>query len=451
MKYGLLIDFGAPYCNFGDYAQSIAIEYLYGRMGIPESDIVYITSKELATYDGEQLLLPYSYVLHFLVDPKTGDAVLSDKITPVFLGASVEFALLINSYPLENFLSPERKWIELFRKYAPIGCRDEFTRKFISSMGIPAYLQGCITNILPRRPDGDYKKVLLVDCPDAVLPYIPKELADRAEVLSNAEYIGNLSYEENYRKIKRRYEYYRDNAALVVISRYHVATPCNAMGIPAIFIMRTFDKHSEDIRFDTLNSNIQLCSSEHYADINWNPEWKDFSALKKSIANLAAARIREAFARHSETAAIHEYFQARIGAYETIKKTEAGYKIRLRDYIRNNYPLPVKGRYYIWGAIQLLCDGNRVMLEDLIGEVNPNLECAGWIDTFKTGKLANKPIFKPDDFSLSENEFVVVAAETAVPDALERFKKMKLSDKQYLILANRMIDEADLAKLRQTN
>ena len=69
MKYGLLTYFGAPYCNFGDYVQSIAIEYLYLEiMKIPKDQIVYITEQELKSYDGEQLILPYSYVLAFLLD-----------------------------------------------------------------------------------------------------------------------------------------------------------------------------------------------------------------------------------------------------------------------------------------------------------------------------------------------------------------------------------------------
>ncbi|EMS70387.1 polysaccharide pyruvyl transferase family protein [Ruminiclostridium cellobioparum] len=447
MKYGLLVDFGAPYCNYGDYAQSIAIEHLYESMEIPENEIIQISTKELATYDGEQLLLPYSYVLHFLVSPEDGRVALSDKITPVFLGASVEFAMLLNSYSLDNFFSPGKGWIEMFRKFAPIGCRDEFTYKFITRLGIPAYLQGCITNILPHRRDGIYKKVLLIDCPSEVLPYIPNELLANAEVLSNAEYIGNLSIQDNYIKIKQRYEYYRDNAALVVTTRFHVVTPCNAMGIPAIFTMRTFDKHSEDIRLDTLNPFIQLCSSENYSDINWYPQWQDFSELKTHITQLAIARIHEVYKRHTATSQIREFFQTRIDEYESVKNTELAYRTRLRDYIQKNYAIPVRGRFYIWGAIQLLCDGNNVVLANLVNENNPNLEFVGWIDTFKSGILANKPIQKPEGLFLAENEFVIVAAETAVPDALNRFNKMQINEKQFLIISNTMIEEADLKKV----
>lgn len=448
MKYGLLIDFGAPYCNYGDYVQSIAIEYLYKLMNIPENEIVHITQKQLATYDGEQLLLPYSYVLHFLVNPKDGSAKISSKITPVFLGASMSFAMLITSYPIEKFFLPGNKWEELFSSYAPIGCRDEFTRKFIAAMGIPAYLQGCITNILPRRQDRNYKKILLVDCPSEVLPYIPKKLLIDAEAMSNTIYNKNLSSEENYSKIKNRYKYYRDNAALVVTSRYHVATPCNAMGIPSIFIMHPSDKNSEDVRLDTLNPNIQLCSSENYSNINWYPQWKDSSDLKSNIIKLAIIRIQEAYERYTRSRQITKFFHQRIDEYKSIKKSQVSYKTKLYNYIEINHALPENSRFYIWGAIPLLCDGKHVILADLIKKINPNLDFAGWIDTYKSGTLAGKPIFKPDKFSLADDEFVIVAAETAVPDALNCFSKMCLNRKQYLILANtnKIITNSDLKK-----
>lgn len=444
MKYGLLVDFGAPYCNYGDYVQSIAIEYIYEQMGISKEDIVYLSTKQLATYDGEQLLLPYSYVLHFLVSPKSGNAELSNKITPVFLGASVEFAMLLNSYPLENFSLPKKKWISLFRRFAPIGCRDNFTKKFLLNLGISSYLQGCITNILPGRPDGNYKKVFLVDCPKEIIPYIPPNLRANAEVMTNAENIGELSIEENYSKIKRRYQYYRDNASLMITSRYHVATPCNAMGIPTIFVIRPFDKHSQDIRLDTLHPNIQICSESNYSEINWSPIWRNFDNLKSDIMLMAMVRIREAYERYTRSQNILSFFEPRINQYEKISDTEATYKTRLRDYIQNNYARPKKGEFYIWGAIQLLCDGDNVVLVDLINEINPRLEFAGWIDTFKTGRLANRPIIKPDELSLSENQFILVAAETAVPDALKRFKAMELSERQFFVLANTMLSENDL-------
>ncbi len=311
---------------------------------------------------------------------------------------------------------------------------------------MPAYLQGCLTNIFPRRPEGDYRKVLLVDCPSEVLPYIPEGLLDHAEVLSNAAYIGDLSVEENYQEIKRRYDYYRDNAALVVTSRYHVATPCNAMGFPRSLSDAPLTSIRRTFVWIRCIRTFQLCSGENFSGIDWRPRWQDFEALKADITRLAMARIREAYERHTKNEKIREHFRSRIDEYERIKNIKVAYQTRLSDFILHNYAPPVAGRFYLWGAIPLLCDGNRVVLADLIGEVNPSLEFAGWIDTFKSGTLANKPIIKPDSLHLAENEFVVVAAETAIPDALALFQKTGLGRGRYLILANSMVEKADLEK-----
>ncbi|MDR3348739.1 MAG: polysaccharide pyruvyl transferase family protein [Acidaminococcales bacterium] len=443
MKYGLIVDFGAPCSNFGDYVQSVAIEFLYQEMGIAQSQIVNITQAELSAYDGEQLLLPYSYVLHLFVFPGYGAVRLSPKITPVFLGGSFSFTQFGGRYPLDKVADEQNGWFAMFRRAAPIGCRDEFTRKFLADHGIAAYLQGCITNIFPRRANGCYKKTLLVDLANDALPHIPGEILENAEILSNYAPNYELTVQENYRRVKERYDYYRDNAALVVTSRYHVALPCNAMGIPCIFIERKVNYYSKDIRLDSLHPYIQFVSGDDYSGVDWHPQWRDFHELKASIVALSAARIREAYTRFMETGRIRRFFQPRIDEWLLADAGEAVYKTRLRKFVRKHHD-NAAGRFYIWGAIKLLCDGDGVVLANIVRDVNPNLQFAGWIDTFKTGLLAQRPIFHPDDFTLADNEFVVVAAETAAAAALGRFRQMGLNSAQYLILANTMVGQRDL-------
>lgn len=315
MKYGLLVDFGSSCSNYGDYVQSIAIEYLYQKMGISKDEVVHISAADLSTYDGEVLLLPYSYVMHLFVFPEYRKIKLSEKIVPVFLGGSFSFTQYGMRYPIEKVFSEhyaqeesDMTWYQMFMKFSPIGCRDNFTYKLIAAQGIPAYLQGCITNIFPCRPKGNYQKVLFVDCTNEILPYVPKDLLSRAEVMTNYVPNGNLSMEENYLRIKARYDYYRNNAALVVTSRYHVATPCNAMGIPCIFIGRKINYYSKDIRLDTLHPNIQLYSSEHYSEVDWHPKWQDFSELKTDIMQLAMMRIQDVYMRYTKSEQVYNFF-----------------------------------------------------------------------------------------------------------------------------------------------
>ena len=47
MRYGLLAGYLRPFANYGDFAQSMAIEHLYEQIGIPQKDIYYITADEL--------------------------------------------------------------------------------------------------------------------------------------------------------------------------------------------------------------------------------------------------------------------------------------------------------------------------------------------------------------------------------------------------------------------
>jgi len=258
LKYGLVIDFGQSFCNYGDLVQSTVIESIFSKMRVPPDQIIRLTKKNLAEYDGEPLILPFSYTIFYLIDFASGKPLLSEKIIPIFLGVSIESIFVYNCISLDDFARADSPWLELFRKSAPIGCRDHYTLRFMEDHGISAYLQGCITNTIPRRANGDYNKTFLVDCPESVIQHVPPRLLKNAEVMSNVEPVGNLSVEDNYQRVIARYEYYKNNAALVVTSRYHVALPCNAMGIPSIVIIPQISKHSADIRWDTIPPQIQI-------------------------------------------------------------------------------------------------------------------------------------------------------------------------------------------------
>lgn len=443
MKYGLLIDFGLENCNFGDYAQTIAIEYIYQDMHIPSSDIVYLTHEELSTYDGEPLVLPYSYVLGYIMNQHTEKVMLSDKIIPIFLGVSIGVGF---TRPLDTFTNPDNGWLELFRKSAPIGCRDEATHAFFEQLGIVSYLQSCITNVLPERASGNYNKVLLVDCPSDILPFIPENLIEKAEVLSNAEDRGGLSMYDNYLKIKRRYEYYRDNAALVVTSRYHVATPCNAMGVPSILTMRPFKDQAKDIRLDTINPGIQLVSKRDYSKVEWSKKANNSESLKKAIMEIAKSRIIEAASLYSCSNFIYSYYLPQIEKYKQLRPDDSSLVERLRNFVEMNYKNSKSGKFYIWAASVLLCEEDRIPISDIIRQVNPNLDFAGWIDTYKTGSLCNFPIHKPDEVHLDNDDFIIVATGTVIPFAKKRFESISLPQEKYHIFFDTMITNSDLEK-----
>ena len=444
MKYGLIVDFGQAFCNYGDLIQSVAIEYVYNKMGITPDQIMRLTKKDLVFYDGDPILLPFNYTIFYLIDFVKKDLLLSDKIIPVFLGVSIESIFVYDCIPLDVFSSENSKWLDLFRKSAPIGCRDMYTLEFMKKHGISAYLQGCISNIFPKRATGEYKKTLLVDCPQSILPYIPSSLLENAEALSNVVPLGNYSIEENFQKVKERYDYYMDTASLVVTSRYHVALPCNAMGIPSVLVKPPISKFSQDIRFDTIPPQVQICSTENdYENVNWYTEHEDFPAFKVAIFEMAATRIREAFIRHGEQTAVEDFFRANLDAYNVTKEEHISYKSALKTYV-SKYHTRNHGKFYIWGAMDILCDGNKVKLAEIIMQINPNLKFAGFIDTYREGELSGLPIIRPNRIDASKNDFIVIPAESAFSAALSHFKTLEFTEHNYIFLSEQMIKEENL-------
>lgn len=441
MKYGLLIGFLTPFANYGDFIQSMAVEYLYKKIGIMDEDVVHITMEQLQTYDGEPILLPYCYFYSLLINSKTEKLNISPKITPVFLGVT----LSDDSY--RKFLDDERlrELVEFMKKYEPIGCRDEYTRKLLVGNGVDAYLQGCITNILPLRDETTITpdKVMLIDCPIEAKEYIPNQILSNAEVVPNSFYVGNMTPEEVYQNAKEHYRYIRDNASMIISSRYHACTPCNAMGIPTIFTKRVFDLHNQDVRLDTLNPTIPLYEADEFCEMNLNVPKKEYEYIKKTIESVAIARIKNETVGLKLLEEIYKFYLPRINSCNC-NKANNKYKEKLQKYLKDNYNFPKKCSFYIWGAKPNLCNGTNISIVKYVLQANKNAVFNGWIDTYKKGELAGSKIFSPDNLNISANQFIVITSENGLVSILEKIKNMGLSEKQYVICCNRHITEKEL-------
>src|SRR5690554_1609246 len=91
MKFGLLdYSYGATQSygafnryavNIGNNMQTLAIEYLYQRLGIESSQIIRIGYHELTTYKGEYVILPMN-----MYGAKDDILPLSNYIIPLFVG-----------------------------------------------------------------------------------------------------------------------------------------------------------------------------------------------------------------------------------------------------------------------------------------------------------------------------------------------------------------------------
>lgn len=139
---------------------------------------------------------------------------------------------------------------EYLKAHQPIGCRDEFTRSQLESLGIESYFSGCITMTLPKRPErpdkGTY--ICLVDLEPKVRDKMKKLLEEQGievkVITHNRKRNAELSWKEREEYAIELLTTYQ-NARCVVTKRLHCALPCLAMEVPVFMIKEMTD----DIRF----------------------------------------------------------------------------------------------------------------------------------------------------------------------------------------------------------
>ena len=164
-KYGVL---WASTINIGDDIQTLAAINFLKKHEINE--YVFVDREELSEYNGEPIKLVMNgwYMHNIKKFPP------SDKIHPIFVSMHVWDENLIK----EN--------VEYFRRYQPIGCRDEYTVKLFEKYGIDAYFTGCLTLLFDdvnNKKGGKY----LVDL-DSKSEYIPNIKYNKSD-FSNFEII----------------------------------------------------------------------------------------------------------------------------------------------------------------------------------------------------------------------------------------------------------------------
>lgn len=324
--------------NLGDYNQFIAIDNIYKIMGIPEEEIVRIEYWDLIDYDGEDVILPINFV--YLNPSKDSKPfVLSPHIHPVYLGLH-----------LPGEVSSEE--INYFTNNTPIGCRDqstleilEQTKKF-SVENNDIYLQGCITATLPKRKDGLYEKIYIVDIPEFVRNKMPKKIKENATILSQLLYdklpmiMKNNNCETVQEYALQRLSLYRDTAKLVITSRMHCAVPCLAMGIPVVFIVPVMSS-----RFTWLEKLIHIYTYDEIDKIDWNPKPIDFEEQKQWIVQLAINRIRGG-GDHSLCYKIHNWYMDRAK-----REIISGNGLELLyNYAQLNWDIKENINYLLWGV-----------------------------------------------------------------------------------------------------
>ena len=217
MRYGLLsVPWGH---NIGDAVQSMLIHDMYREHGIDKAE--YLSVGHTGGYKGQRLFLPMNACHVYGGEHDAYKFMPSKDIDYLYLG-----------FHLHGNLRSFGRRVRLKSDY-PIGCRDVPTRDFLRGLGYNAYFSGCISMTLPRREDGDYRLVYVID-DDAKkgLPFCdPVDL----RVMTSLCLEDGMPWEKAEEKARERLNLLRDTAKLVLTSRLHVYLPCVAMGIPVIF------------------------------------------------------------------------------------------------------------------------------------------------------------------------------------------------------------------------
>ena len=261
-----------PYVNLGDFVQTIAVEHVLNTLGIQEKDFVFHNRDCLSSYNNEDALCIMQGWFS-----NSRDWIPSNKVTPIF--ASIHLAKNAREFcknePVLNYM----------KHYSPIGCRDISTLEFIKSHGIDGYFSRCLTITLPKRKNTPQKeKIFMVNVPNKLHKFIPKEILDKAEFINqkrtftSAEDNAYLAYIQQTRDLLNRYE---NEATLIITTALHCASPCTAMGIPVVFINPDNTNPTFD-RFQAISDIIPAYTEYDLKskNVDWVPSVPDIEDLK---------------------------------------------------------------------------------------------------------------------------------------------------------------------------
>ena len=393
--------------NIGDPIQTYAMKQIYKRMNINESDLIEISRYQTKNYTGEYALLPFNsfnaiynrYGYTYSTFP------LSPKIIPLFI------SFHLHTREIDEEIMND------FRRFQPVGCRDEETLNNFRSKGIQSYLSGCVTALLPRRHSEPKKgKTFFVDVPDSVMEYVPEEIKKDAEFTthlirfersSDEEIMTDEEYRRFYNHGVSQLNIYKDQASLVITSRLHAAVPCMAMGIPVILVSENFDG-----RFSWVEKYLPLYTPDIFDKIDWSPKAVDYEEDKEKIINIYMNEIQKRYKEYDDIYSLSSYFEAR-------NKQEYNKKIR-----EELYKLPFSKKegvkYAIWGLIYKI-----ITLKNVIEDTFKSWEFKAMVDKYSNGFFEKKLIERSSAIENHDPEIVYfVLPDVAHEEAKEVLNRL---------------------------
>lgn len=437
MKYanlnylGSKLNLDTSLINIGDYLQSLAISYIYKKMGLSDDDVLNLSPEEIINYEAEEyILLPLNWALFekkFLDDNNRIN--LPHKVIPVFLSMTLGCAFNNSSFNSFN--------IQYLKNFEPIGCRDEVTSTILRQHGIKSYVNGCLTSVLPiRKTNSSQNKILLIDAPNELYEYIPKDYLTNSEVFNQQYYINNsIPVEDVKKSIVDRYQYYSDNAKIIITSRLHAASPALAMGIPVVFA-----KSKLDIRLSWLDKYLPLYTEKDFCRIDWHPNPVNFEDVKGMIISNCIRRITEAYNFYFENFRISKYFESRKkNNYDLfVDVLNNGYENAIQ-FFKNKYDNDDVFEYGIWGLNKSAENFYIYMCENY---KNAKLTIA--VDLYKKNLFHGVSPIEPEDMIISKIENLIVLPVGASNMAYDYFNKNGICESTYCICGETYISTSKI-------
>ncbi len=409
--------------NLGDSAQSYAVKLLYKEMGIDDNDIIPVPRYDIANYSGEECICIVNSASNYM----------EQAYDSYFMPPSNKVHVIPYSLHIHREIGEAE--LDFYKKCGGVGCRDEYTVNYLKSLGVDAYLTGCLTLTLPRRSEIEESKadkIYLIDVPSDVMEIIPQSIKSEGITLTNIERFktpGNtnrMTVEDAYEEHKRGEErifLLRDTAKLVITSKLHVATPCLAMGIPVILAKNHFGD-----RFGFIDKFLPLYTSEHYSEIDWNPKKVDLEQEKKIIKQLLFDKIRE----KENRIALENMWNNKESIYEVDYSTGTSHAVRKIPFPKTDL------KYAVWGCIIQAA----FFLDEAMKKMIPQAKLVAGIDIAAEGKYCGVDIIKPEYIeNLPVDTVIIVAAPSAHAPARELLEKLH---RPYVLLKGTEVEYANL-------
>lgn len=251
--------------NLGDEIQSLAAEQFLPRVdGFVDRDTGLHEVRE-----------PSTVILNGWFKYRPDCWPPSDAVRPVFFGFHIGDVALVAD-----------RFLDYYKRWEPIGCRDRGTADMLTSRGIAARVTGCLSLTFPPRTESPSRgRMYIVEGGESVGIAVPEHLAADA-VRRNHYTCFTMQRKDQTNDIKRAMALdllaeYRAYAGLVVTNLLHCALPCTAMGIPVVFVLPHDKDYPNNYRADPARAHLR--AHVRGDEVDWNPRPPDVAAAAEAM------------------------------------------------------------------------------------------------------------------------------------------------------------------------